>query len=158
MITFRILEPNNEEIIFGLNNENNLASIEKLNNGTRNLRPYKYLVPFYKNAKFSFNSFNCLKFFLFNVCNLNQQDLEELDKLGFKVVKLDLCVYSKGLSKLFCTYFDDEVVESFNPMLFTELFANADSMKYNYVNLTPASSEDSRQCKDHYYKTIKFKN
>lgn len=156
METFRLVDTTNEEIIFGVDNLINNASLEKLRKGINKIRPYNHAVPHYKNDKFAFISLNAFKYFLFGICELNYSDILELEKLGFKVTIQELIVYSKGLSKLFCTYFDDEVVE-LKEVLLSELFENADSCDYENINQPNISKELIKHCKDQYYKNVKFK-
>lgn len=156
MQAFRLICPTNNEVIFGVDNEFNNATLSKLNKGLFTVRPYNYGTPYYKNSKFAFMHFNGLKYFLFNICKFTYSDLIELENLGFKVIKENLECYSRGLSKLFCTYFDDEVVELKEELL-SELFDNADSMEYEYVDMTTAPKGIIKDCKERFYSNIKFK-
>lgn len=156
METYRLVGITNDEIIFGIDNLVNNAVLDKLNKGVAKVRPYNHAVPYYVKSKFAFISFNAFKHFLFNVCEFSFEDLTELEKLGFKVIKQDLECYSRGLSKLFCTYFDDEVVE-LKEVLLSELFENADSCDYRNINQPGIQKELIKECKDQYYKNIKFK-
>jgi len=156
MKTYRLVNATNEEIIFGIENLINNATLDKLRKGINKCRPYNHVVPHYKNDKFAFISLNAFKYFLFGVCNLTYSDILELEKLGYKVTIQDLECYSRGLSKLFCTYFDNEIVE-LKEVLLSELFENADSCNYSDINQPAIQKELIKDCKDQYYKNVKFK-
>lgn len=156
MITYRLIYDEVEEIVFGIANPDKNKSLEKLKKGIKSICPYKEVVAHYKNDKFAFQSFNAFKYFLFGLCKLDLNDIKELEKLGFRVTVQELRVYMRGLSKILCTYFDDEVVEPINLVLLSELFENADSMDYIEVERPPVPKEFIKDCKDQYYKNVKF--
>ena len=79
----------------------------------------------------------------------------ELEKLGYKVINEELGCYSRGLSKILCTHFDDEIVELKTELL-SELFENADSMKYSKISQPILPKEIIKECKDQFYKNVKF--
>lgn len=155
MQAYRLVNETENDIIFGVDNLNNNVTLEKLAKGISNTRPYNQAIPYYKNSKFAFTSFNAFKYFLFDICRLNHDDLLELERLGYKVQNEDLGCYSKGLSKILCTYFDDEVVE-LKMELLSELFENADSMKYNGIAQPILPKEITKSCKAKFYKNVKF--
>lgn len=155
MKTYRLENGNYGEIMFGVDNFTNDEILQKLNNGLSKIKPYTHCVPYYPKAKFSFVSLNALKYFLFGLCKFSFEDLPKLESLGFKVFELDLGVYSTGLSKIFCTFFDDEIVELLKFDL-TQLFVDADSIKYRNINQPPVPKENIKECKNQYYKDVKF--
>lgn len=161
MKAYRLVNKNNEEIIFGVKNDKVNYVLSKLNNGTRKIRPYNYCItyPYWVNPKpkFAFLKLNGFKYFLFSICKFDLTDIEELKDLGYYVEEQELGTYGNGLSKLFCTYFDDEIVELKNVEL-TELFASTESMAHESVNLENAPSDDIKYCKNKYYKNVKFIN
>ena len=78
------------------------------------------------------------------------EDLAKLESLGFKVFELDLGVYSTGLSKIFCTFFDDEIVE-LNEISLLELFNDADSISFRRVNTPECPPESIKYTKERFY-------
>ena len=156
MKTYQLKNDEIDEIIFGVNNFINTETLNKLNNGLSKIKPYTHCVPYYPKSKFSFISLNAFKYFLFDLCKFDIEDIKNLKTLGFYINEIDLGVYSTGLSKIFCTFFDDEIVEllKFDLELF---FANADSLKYRKINQPPVSTESIKFCKNKYYKNIDFK-
>ena len=44
-----------------------------------------------------------------------------------------------------------------NEVDLTELFINADSIEYRTINQPPVSKENIKDCKNAYYKNVKFK-
>lgn len=155
MQAYRLVDVSENELIFGVDNLINNASLEKLAKGVAKIRPYNQAVPYYKNTKFAFISFNAFKYFLFEVCQLTYDDLIELEKLGYKVINEELECYSRGLSKILCTHFDNEIVELKTELL-SELFDNADSMKYDTIYQPILPKEIIKECKDQFYKNVKF--
>ena len=78
-----------------------------------------------------------------------------MEKLGYKVINEKLECYSRGLSKIICTHFDNEIVELKTELL-SELFDNADSMKYDTIYQPILPKEIIKECKDQFYKNVKF--
>jgi len=156
MEAYRLIDVNpNDEIIFGIDNLSNSGVIKKINSGLKTVRPWNHCVPYYEKSRFAFNSLNCFKYFLFGICKLTYADIEALDKLGYRVQKLDLEIYSKGLSKLYCTYFDDEIVE-LNEISLLELFNDADSISFRRVNTPECPPESVKYTKERFYANVKF--
>ena len=155
MRAFRLTDGTENELIFGVDNSINNATLDKLKKGLARIKPFEQVVPYYKNSKFAFISFNAFKYFLFGLCDFSYEDLIELERLGYKVIDEDLSCYSRGLSKLICTYFDDEVVELKTELL-SKLFENADSMKYDTIYQPILPKEIIKECKDQFYKNVKF--
>ena len=156
MKTYRLENEMFDEVMFGVDNFIDNETLRRLNKGLSKIKPYTHCVPYYPKAKFSFVSLNAFKYFLFGICKFSFEDVQKLKELGFYVLELDLGVYSTGLSKLFCTFFDDEIVEQLKCDL-TELFINADSIKYRTINQPPVSKENIKDCKNAYYKNVKFR-
>lgn len=157
MRAFRLIcDTEDNDIIFGIDNFSNNAVLKKLNNGLSKIRPYEQLVPFYKNSKFAFSSLESFKFFLFHLCKFSFFDLIELEDLGFAFIDEDLEGYAKGLSKILCTYFDDEV-NNFKKESLTDFFATADSREYEIIKIGPYPKEDIKACKAQFYQNVKFK-
>lgn len=96
---------------------------EKIYKGIGKLTsPQKECIPFFTGNKFAFINLNALKYFLFDLCELEYEDLDELKLVGFNILKIDVDCYTSGLSKTLCTFALDEVlgteVYSYNSLLF----------------------------------------
>lgn len=156
MIAYRLICDETNEVIFGIKNDSKDKVINKLNKGLQNIRPYNYLVPYYNNsnAKFAFQSKDAFYYFLYDLCKFTDEDIQALKDKGFKVIKLNLGVYSCGYSKILCTFFDDEIVE-FKMDSIENFCNNADSYKHNYT-LINYTNEIAKEFKQNHYKNIKF--
>lgn len=91
--------------------------VDKLYKGIKRLTPpQKECIPFFKGNKFAFVNLNALKYFLFGLCELGYEDIDELKLVGYNILKLDVDCYTSGLSKTLCTFELDEVlkVETYN--------------------------------------------
>lgn len=157
MSYYRLINPANEEIVFGVDNVDDNAVLKKLNRGVATVRPYNHVVPYFKKAKFAFMDFNAFKYFLFYICKFSYHDLLELENLGYKVIEQDLESYSNGLSRLFCTYFDDEVVE-LKEVLLSSLFKSADSCTWHPIYMPNTAKNLVSECKRMHYVDVKFKS
>ena len=155
MRAFRLTDGTENELIFGVDNSINNATLGKLKKGLARIKPFEQVVPYYKNSKFAFISFNAFKYFLFGLCDFSYEDLIELERLGYKVIDEDLSCYSRGLSKLICTYFDDEVVELKTELL-SKLFENADLKDYKVVTLDVGPDKFIKECRNQFYRSVPF--
>ena len=56
MRAFRLTDGTENELIFGVNNSINNATLGKLKRGLARIKPFEQVVPYYKNSKFAFIS------------------------------------------------------------------------------------------------------
>ena len=82
------------------------------------------------------------KYFLFGLCELSLSDIEELDKLGITVQKLSLMVFSSGLSKMFTSYYDDEIEEC-EELSLTNVFKTDRDILYKMIPQPYISNDDN---------------
>lgn len=157
MQAYRIINSNNLkwEFITGIPNAENNEVFAKFNRGLSKVRPYNHAVPYPRRSMFAIMNKTGLNYFLFNLCEFTLDDLKFLQSSGYKVVDEELSVYSSGFSKLFCTYFEDEIVE-LKEVDFTSIYTNADSVKNIEVKNSNILPEDIRYCKNTYYKDVVF--
>ena len=79
----------------------------------------------------------------------------ELEKLGYKVINEELECYSRGLSKILCTHFDNEIVELKTELL-SKLFENADLKDYKVVTLDVGPDKFIKECRNQFYRNVPF--
>lgn len=144
----------NEEIMFGISNADNNATIKKINAGLASMRPYNECIPYQPGMTFDFISLNALKYFLFGVCELLSEDIEELMRLGYVVLKEELETYSRGLSNSLCTKFDDEVLSSTK----YDMSSLINNNMYTPIKKEYCSDDEVQFCIDKYYTKVKFIN
>ena len=86
--------------------------VDKLYKGIKRLTsPQKECIPFFKGNKFAFVNLNALKYFLFGLCEMGYEDLDELKLVGYNIFKIDVDCYTSGLSKILCTFGVDEIIK-----------------------------------------------
>ena len=154
MISYRIINKQNLDwdFIFGIDNIDDNMLIRKFNNGVAKIRPYNQCVPYYKGMTFSITSLNGLKYFLYGICNFSPDELKEFLDLGYDIIKEDLEVYSKGLSKLLCTKYNDEV----NSTAQFNLKSIINNNEYIDIDTPYCSNEDINFCQAQYYTNCIF--
>ena len=54
MRAFRLIDGTENELIFGVDNSINNATLDKLKKGLARIKPFEQVVPYYKNSKFAF--------------------------------------------------------------------------------------------------------
>ena len=125
---------------------------KKVNSLFSEMKPWKHAIPYYKNSKFAFVSFDALVTFLY--WNSKITDEEELNSIcdNYFVESFEITTWSSGLSKFLCTYFDDEVEQdTLNNYTIDEV--RNWTVKFIYQDLVP--KEDIKFVKESYYKTVK---
>ena len=159
MKAYKIINQNDSswEFIKGIENTENNPIIAKFNAGLAKQRPYNHAVPYPRNSMFAIMKKNGLSYFLFDLCKFTYDELKEFQSMSYKLIEEELCVYSYGFSKLFCTYFEDEIVE-LTEVNFTDIYIDADSISYTKVEEPYVLKEDIKYCKSTYYKDVIFNN
>lgn len=114
MTVYQIYRSNNiSEDIFEMCGFEGLSEFvtEKLYKGIKRLtQPQKECIPFFKGNKFAFVNLNALKYFLFGLCEMDYEDIDELKLVGYNIIKIDVDCYTSGLSKTLCTFALDDVL------------------------------------------------
>lgn len=117
---------------------------EKLYRGIKRLTPpQKECVPFFKGSKFAFVNLNALKYFLFGLCEMEYEDIDELKLVGYNILKINVDCYTSGLSKTLCTFGLDEVIS-------TEVYSH-NSLLNNISYYTPSSNKINKATSDMSY-------
>jgi hypothetical protein len=126
---------------------------KKIHSMLLELKPWKYAIPYYNKSKFAFISSDALLTFLFGNFN-NEYSEEEFKSIcdNYFVESFELNVWSSGLSKLLCTYFDDEIE---NDEINTYSIEEIRAWTYTYVYQDAVPKEDIKYCKDTYYSKVK---
>lgn len=145
------------DLVFGLPYPYNESPGEKyINELFKNMKPWNQCVPYYRNSHFAFVSIDALCTFLFNKFNakLSEEILQDIED-KFYVQSFDLTVWSNGLSKFYCTYFDDEVetAEDIEEQRYD--MKTVKRFTYKYIIQDPVSDDDISLCKEQYYKNVK---
>ena len=141
----------NGEIVFGLPYPyNQLDGEKKVNYLFSKNKPWTHCVPYYKNCKFAFVSLSALITFLYWNGDLTEQETSDIEN-NFYVETFDLDVYSSGLSKFLCTYFDDEVISEIDRKELKDLKNETTKI----VIQDPISDEDIKIVREDYYTNIK---
>lgn len=143
------------ELVFGLPSPYRESLSEEYVNGLfKNMKPWNHCIPYYKNAHFAFVSLDALLSFLFLGSKELTSDIYEDMCSKFYVVSFDLTIWSAGLSKYLCTYFDDEIDEnSINERIDIETLNSYDR---KYVIQDPVPPTDIEMSKELYYKGVKI--
>ena len=144
----------NGELVFGLPYPYNESPGEiYVNELLKNMKPWNHCVPYYRNSHFAFVSLNAVLSFLFiSSIELTIDIYNDLND-KFYVESFDLSVWSDGLSKYLCTYFDDEINEDTNKQKYN--IEELNSFNRNYVTQDPIADADISLCKERYYKNVK---
>ena len=150
--SFRIYNDNiKTEILLGVENTFNNDLLNKINDSLRFRNCIDECVPLTSNSKLAFVNYNAMKYFLFGLCDFSLSDIIELEKLGFKVQKLNLSIFSTGLSKLFASYYDDEVDEC-EELNLSDIFKSDKDIQYNIIKQMGVSKDDLKYYKSKYGK------
>ena len=154
--SFRLIFDNQEsELLLGIENKNNNELIDKINKVLSNRNPSKECVPIDNKTRLAFLNYNSFKYFLFGLCSLTLSDIEQLDKFGIKVQKLRLMVFGSGLSKMFISYYDDEVEECEEVSL-SSIFENDHDIQYDIIQKPYIYKDDLKYYKSKYGNYIKM--
>lgn len=154
--SFRIYNKNSKsEFLLGILDKKNNEVINKINSILEFRNCVNECVPVDNKCKLAFINYNSLKFFLFGLCEFTLEDLTVLDKLGYKIQRLNLGVFSSGLSKMYTSYYDDEVDEC-EELSFMELFTSDKDMQYKNIAQPFISSDDTKYYKSRYGKFAKM--
>lgn len=156
MKVYRLLHKEYDgEVVFGLPEPYNKTEGEQLINKYFNkMRPYRHLIPYYKNSKFAFISLNALCTFLLagDIKKMTEQEWNDINE-KFIIQSYEINTWSKGLSKFLCTYFDDEVDEG---PIDTLTLADIEPSKFKYVEQPSVPKEDIQMVRENYYSRVKF--
>jgi predicted glycosyl hydrolase (DUF1957 family) len=124
---------------------------KKINEMFSNMKPWKHAIPYYNKSKFAFLSSNALITFMLWIEKLNEEEYNSICDNYF-VESFEVTTWSSGLSKLLCTYFDDEVepdtLETYDLKTVLEWTAKV-------IYQDPVPKESIKYCKESYYKTVK---
>ena len=145
------------DLVFGLPYPYNESPGEKyINELFKNMKPWNHCVPYYRNSHFAFVSIDALCTFLFNKFNakLSEEILQDSED-KFYVQSFNITVWSNGLSKFYCTYFDDEVetAEDIEEQRYD--MKTVKGFTYKYIIQDPVYDDDISLCKEQYYKNVK---
>ena len=139
------------EVVFGLPFPyNQLEGEKKINYLFNKMKPWTHCIPYYKNSKFAFLSIDALVTFIYNKNSLTDNEVEEIEN-NFYVESFEVSLWSNGLSKFMCTYFEDEVIKDTTSVYSLGDLRNR-SMKLIYQDAVP--SADIKFCKEKYYSDI----
>ena len=140
------------ELVFGLPPTYNVSPGEKrINELFSKMKPWTHAIPYYKNSKFAFVSHDALQSFLFNNTKLTEEEINDInDKFYIEIFELE--IWSAGLSKFLCTYFDDEVVEGTNDTIDINTIIN---WAYKFIYQDPVPKYDINLSKTSYYSNVK---
>jgi len=154
--SFRLVCDNQEsELLLGIENKNNSELIDKINEVLSIRNPLKECVPVDTKTNIAFLNYNSFKYFLFGLCELSLSEIEQLDKLGIKVQKLLLMVYSSGLSKMFASYYDDEVEEC-EELSLSNIFESDHDIQYKIIPQPYIDKDDLKYYKSRYGNNVKM--
>ena len=147
----------NGEVVFGLPFPyNNSDGEKKINLLFSKMKPWKHCIPYYKDSKFAFVSLDAINSFLFyNKSELTEQEFNDIND-NFFVESYDVGTWSNGLSDFLCTYFDNEIIDTY------ETFSLKDLVKltFNLIKQSPVPQENIKMAKESYYSKVKtyYKN
>jgi hypothetical protein len=94
-----------------------------------------------------------LKYFLFGLCNFTLEDINELAENGFRIQKLNLGVFSSGLSNMYVSYYDDEVDE-YEDLSLTDIFMSDKDITFKTVKQQYISDDNVKYYKSRYGKFL----
>lgn len=125
---------------------------KKVNSLFSEMKPWKHAIPYYKNSKFAFVSFDALVTFLY--WNSKITDEEELNSIcdNYFVESFEVTTWSSGLSKFLCTFFDNEIEQDTLEVLDLKTVLGW-TIKVIHQDAVP--KESIKHCKESYYKTVK---
>jgi hypothetical protein len=137
--------PNSEIINFNTN----INSV--LNKKFETIKPWTHCIPYYKNSHFAFLSLSALNTFLFeDDYDFSEDELYELNEY-FEIKSFELSIWSAGLSKFLCTYFNDEVIEGTE---ITYSIKDISEMSYDYVYQDDVPKGEITEIKNKYYNGV----
>lgn len=145
------------EVVFGLPFPyNNSDGEQKINLLFSKMKPWKHCIPYYKDSKFAFVSLDAINSFLFyNKSELTEQEFNDIND-NFFVESYDVGTWSNGLSDFLCTYFDNEIIDTY------ETFSLKDLVKltFNLIKQSPVPQKNIKMAKESYYSKVKtyYKN
>lgn len=147
---YELKNDNFDTIIFGIENDIGDELLDKLNRGLSLIKPWKHGIPYYKNSKFCFKSLNSLCMFLFKLCKFTHKDIYNLNKDGWYVDNIQLSLCDTGISRMWCSYFDEDVLSVTKTKITDYL-----NVYYNDVNYRTNLDKDmAYYCYNKYYKNI----
>jgi len=124
---------------------------KKINELLGSIKPWKHAIPYYKKSKFAFVSAGALNSFLFLSNTLTSEEYNSICD-NFYIEELEINIWSAGLSKLLCTYFDDEVEEG---TLVNHTIDEVRNWTVKFVYQDAVPKEDIKFVKEAYYKGVK---
>ena len=141
------------EVIFGLPELYlSTAGEKKINELVRKYKPWTHAIPYYKNSKFAFVSYDALMTFLFHYTDMVEGEFDDI-RQHFDIEEFNLTTWSAGLSKFLCTYFDDEIEEG--TVVNVDMKEFKDPKPYNIVYQDPVPPSDISFIKESYYSKVK---
>ena len=154
MYSFRLYtDTQDREFLLGVNNSKSNQLITTINNVIKQRNCIDELVPIDEKCKLAFRNYNSFKYFLFGLCNFTLEDIETLNALGFKLQKLNLGVFSSGLSNMYVSYYDDEVDE-FENISLIDIFMSDKDITFKSVKPQYVSNDNIKYYKSRYGKFI----
>jgi hypothetical protein len=154
MYSFRLYRKTQDrEFLLGVNNSDNNKLISTINSILKRRSCIDELVPLDEKCKIAFRNYNALKYFLFGLCNFTLDDIEKLDMLGFRIQKLNLGVFSSGLSNMYVSYYTDEVDEC-EDMSLIDIFVSDKDITFKSVKQQYVSDDNLKYYKSRYGKFL----
>ena len=151
----KINDINNEKFTFGmLGNDTGLSKelVKKINNGILSFGlPYIRLIPYYKDAVFTFQNKDIVAKFLNVYCKLTKEDFEELKNADYCVWEIKTTSIVTGMSKIQSSVWLDEATEP-NKILDIEKFETAGWNEKKCSDSLITSESAIEYCKDSYKK------
>lgn len=140
------------DVVFGLPSPyNESVGEKKINELFSKMKPWTHAVPYYKKSKFSFVSSNAILTFL-NNGKFTEEELNDVNN-SFYVEIYEVEIWSAGLSKFLCTYFDDEIIpDTYDTITIKELI----NWTYKTVYQDPVPKADINLSKTSYYSDVKL--
>ena len=154
MYSFRLYRKTQDrEFLLGVNNCDDNKLISTINSILKRRSCIDELVPLDEKCKIAFRNYNSLKYFLFGLCNFTLDDIEKLDMLGFRIQKLNLGVFSSGLSNMYVSYYNDEVDEC-EDMSLIDIFVSDKDITFKSVKQQYVSDDNVKYYKSRYGKFL----
>lgn len=154
MYSFRLYRKTQDrEFLLGVNNSDNNKLISTINSILKRRSCVDELVPLDEKCKIAFRNYNVLKYFLFGLCNFTLEDINELTENGFRIQKLNLGVFSSGLSNMYVSYYDDEVDE-YEDLSLTDIFMSDKDITFKTVKQQYISDDNVKYYKSRYGKFL----
>ena len=151
----KINDINNEKFTFGmLGNDTGLSKelVKKINNGILSFGlPYIRLIPYYKDAVFTFQNKDIVAKFLNVYCKLTKEDFEELKNADYCVWEIKTTSIVTGMSKIQSSVWLDETTEP-SKILDIVRFETAGWNEKKCSDALITSESAIEYCKDSYKK------